>query len=190
MSTPDVPPPTPTVPHLASALPARGRRSSTPRILIPLALIAALFLAGGIYTAVNLPRQCGLFGAARHGLICEAPLPAGAVYQNNAVQFGIHVWAFLDASTSYQRLHDFFAQQLPSNGWGCVQDQSDLSALPGSPTVSAIGLFDAVQSGKVLSVTFVYGTLITAAPQPSGTSVASMQIIYGLSAAPAGACRT
>jgi hypothetical protein len=100
------------------------------------------------------------------------------------------VWAFLDASTSYQRLHDFFAQQLSSNGWGCVQDQSDLTALPGLPTVSAMGLFGGVQSGEVLSVTFVYGTLTAAAPQPSGTSVASMQILYGLSAAPVGACRS
>lgn len=168
----------------------RRRRILAPRILIPLAIISALWVAGGVYTALNLPRQCGLFGSARHGLSCEAPLPTGAVYQNDATQFGIHVWAFLDASTSYQRLHDFFAQQLPSNGWSCVQDQSNLTTLPGSPTVSATGLFAGIQSDQELSATFVYGTLTAGAPQPSGTSVASMQIIYGLSAAPAGACRT
>jgi hypothetical protein len=187
MSTPDMPPATPVAQPLASDRTPR-RRFLTPRFLLPLALLAALLVTGGVYTALNLPRQCGLFGAARHGLVCEAPLPEGAIYQRDAAQSGIHAWAFLDSSTSYQRLHDFFAQQLPSNGWGCVQDQSDLTTLPGAPTVSALGVFIGIQSGQVLSITFVYGTLTEASPQPSGTSVASMQIIYGLAPAPAGAC--
>jgi hypothetical protein len=187
MSAPDMPPTTRTAQPLASDLPTR-RRFLTPRLLLPLALLAALLVTGGIYTALNLPRQCGLFGAARHGLACEVPLPAGAMYQSEATQSGIPVWAFLDASTSYQRLHDFFAQQLPSNGWGCVQDHSDLTTLPGAPTVSAMGVFIGIQSGQALSITFAYGTLTEASPQPSGTSVASMQIIYGLASVPAGAC--
>lgn len=155
------------------------------RALLPIALLVVLLGAGGIYTAINLPHQCGLFGAARHGLLCEAPLPANAVYQRDGSAFGIHDWIFTADSASYQSLHDFFTAQLPANGWRCVQDDSDVGSLPGSPIVSVTGLIAGVQSGNVLSVTFVYGTLTTPSPQTSDTSLAQMQIIYGVAAAPA-----
>jgi hypothetical protein len=162
------------------------RRRSWPKIVIPVALMAVLLLAGGTYTAINLPRQCGLFGAARHGLVCAAPIPSGAVYQNGTTKDGVHTWSFIDSATSYESLHDFFARQLRDNGWRCLLDSSSLSQprAPGGQRVVAIGGFAGIKSGQVLSVSFAYGTLSTASPQTSRDAVASMRIIYGLSPSP------
>jgi hypothetical protein len=149
-----------------------------------------LLLAGGTYLAINLPRQCGLFGAARHGLVCAAPIPAGAVYQNEATKDGIQAWSFIDAATSYERLHDFFARQLPENGWHCLLDSSSLSqpAAPEGQHMVAMGGFAGRQSGQTLTITFVYGTLTAASPQTNRNAVASMQILYGLSPSPSASC--
>ncbi len=188
MSPPDQPSGPPVADGMANASPRRRR--PWPKILIPVALVAVLLLAGGAYMAINLPRQCGLFGAARHGLVCEAPIPSGAVYQNDATKHGIHAWSFIDAATSYESLHQFFARQLPSNGWRCLLDSSSLSQplAPGGQHVVAIGGFAGIQSGQVLSVSFVYDTLTTASPQTIGDAVASMRIIYGLSPSPSASC--
>ena len=170
--------------RMANAAPRRRRPWL--KALIPVALIAVLLLAGGTYTAINLPRQCGLFGAARHGLVCDAPLPAGAVYQNDASKDGVHAWSFIDSATSYESLHEFFARQLPTNGWRCLLDSSSLSQplAPEGQHVVAIGGFAGIQSGQVLSVSFAYGTLTAASPHTSGDAVASMRILYGLSPSP------
>jgi hypothetical protein len=88
---------------------------------------------------------------------------------HGATQFGIHVWTFLNAPTSYQRVHDYFAQQLPRNGCGCVHDRSDSGALSDVPMVTALGLFEGIQAGQVLSIAFASDTVTASGPQPSDT---------------------
>lgn len=146
-----------------------------------------------MYTAANLPRRCGIFGASRHGLVCEVPLPIGATHQSDGEKAGMHVWSFIDPATSYEQLHDFFARDLPANEWQSVQGNSVRTTVPAVPAVGALGGFGddsigAVQSAKTPVLTFVHGTLTSQNVGGERRDDRSMQIIYGLNVTAPGAC--
>lgn len=143
-----------------SAVLARRKRARLPLIIGAVALLA-LVGSGAAYTAINLPRGCGLFGAARRDLPCDVPLPAGAGY---ARPFGgqggapagatEHGWVFAVPRASGQDLHDFYARQLGADGWACVTD-----TLAGRPVDDAIpGAFTAYKDGRGLFVAYGGGT--------------------------------
>lgn len=143
----------------APVAPARRRRARLPLVLGAVALLA-LVGSGAAYTAINLPRGCGLFGAARHDLPCDVPLPAGASYARpfappggtlpGATERG---WVFTVAHTSGQALHDVYARQLAADGWACVTDS--LSGLPADDAAYAVPQsFTAYKDGQGLAVSY------------------------------------
>jgi hypothetical protein len=114
----------------AEVAPAQRKRARWP-LIVGVVLLLALLGSGAAYTAINLPRGCGIFGASRHGVPCDVPLPAGATYVRpfslpGGPPAGVteQGWVFSVPHTSGKALHDFYAAQLTASGWRCVQDST------------------------------------------------------------------
>ena len=147
-------------------------------------LVVVVLLAGGAYTVVNLPRSCGVFGSIRHGLPCEVPLPPGLTFLRTDVTPSNklppdeteQLWMFRVSGSSLHQVHDVYAQQLPSNGWGCVQDLTITDPV----SHLNLGSFMAAHSGTALQLTFLY-----LERQTSDTVVADMSLVIDYATGPA-----
>ena len=145
----------------ASKAPARGRRGLW--IGLGAALLVVIILAG--VSAVFLaPRLCGVTEPQRHGLACDIPLPANASFDGEVappagavpgittqnVQY--HV-----ANTTSEAVRTFYTQQLPANGWTCLdaEDPVTISAEQGNRGVAVLVAPSAGTSKVVIMIVSV-----------------------------------
>jgi hypothetical protein len=147
----------------ASVAPARRRRPRWP-LIVGAVLLAAVVIAGATYTAINLPRGCGVFSAARHGMPCDVPLPAGATYERPVALPDESVsgiteqgWSFSVAHTNGHALHDFYKEQLAASGWSCVLD-STVGLPNGDQVFAAPETFTASKDTRGLVITYTGAT--------------------------------
>lgn len=155
-----------------------------PSTRVALVGLLVLILALGAFAVYAVPRFfCGVVQSARHGLGCDIPLPAQATFVSQSDVPGVQgitteQWVYTVPSTTVHRVRDLYVQQLPADGWGCLD--------PTDAQTPDLGLFMA--NVVALSGKRGIGVLIRYANPPQGFEPSGdVQVTIQLSTFPASA---
>ena len=161
-------------------VPATQKRHGRRLLVIALAVVVVLALAGTAGAFFVAPRLCGLTEPERHGLPCDIPLPTGARFTNQPALpqtpgITTEAWAFTVPGEQAHAIAQLYSQRLPGSGWRCV---------------TASALVDAPQSGQeqVVALNGARGLTINVTLSPPD-QVLRLLIVVSTFAHPAeGAC--
>jgi hypothetical protein len=137
----DLPSPAPS----PAPVPARSRRP----LVIALIILVVVVGVGAVGSLVVAPRLCALTEPERHGLPCDAPLPAGARFASEQVSpsgdpIVTQTWVFTISPPYAAGAAQAYVDRLRQTGWSCAftagpPDNFAISALKGDTQLTVGG---------------------------------------------------